>query len=62
MTWLMGKECCVCGGYMEPIEVRKNPGKDITLGICPICGPKWHAEQMAEVEAMIKHEKEVQHV
>jgi len=62
MTWTLGKECCVCHGYMDPVQVRKNPGMEITHGLCSTCAPKWHAEQLADVADMLKRhlkEKEV---
>jgi len=55
--WYMGVECCICHRFMGTKEVSENPGKKVSHGICPKCLPKYHAEQMAEVEEMLKRMK-----
>ncbi len=49
MPYTVNMVCSICGRTYLKKEIERDPKGLVTHGYCKICGPKWHAEQMAEV-------------
>ncbi len=54
MPYMIKVMCSVCNTPFTERKVKKDPKGRCTHGMCPLCGPKWHAEQMEEVKEMLK--------
>ena len=54
MPYMIKVMCAVCNTIYEEREVKKDPQGLWSHGMCPLCGPKWHEEQMEEVKEMLK--------
>lgn len=48
--------CSVCTLEYDEKKVEKDPKGRLSHGMCSFCGPRWHAEQMAEVGELLKKE------
>ena len=54
MPYIVDRVCSLCREKYGEKEIEHDPEGRVTHGMCPSCGPKWRAEQMKEVEQMLK--------
>jgi len=50
MEYVMHKICAKCGKDMGTILCVEERNGMTTTGMCDACGPKWHKEQMEDIE------------